>query len=55
MPFKVIGNKVMHYKNGKWSIKQRCSSHANAVKAVGLLHMKGYGSQESRYSKGLKG
>jgi len=37
---------VEHKKSGKWSIKQRCSSRENAVKAVKLLHMKGYGSKE---------
>jgi hypothetical protein len=45
MPYKVVRNKVMHQVGGKWSVKQTCSSHANAVKAVGLLHMKGYGSK----------
>jgi hypothetical protein len=37
MPYKVVGNKVMHKKSGKWSIKQTCKNHANAVKAMGLL------------------
>ena len=45
MPYKVVGKNVMHYKDGKWSVKQHCSSHENAVKAVGLLHAKGYGSK----------
>ena len=43
MPYKVSGKKVMVKKNDKWKTKQTCTSHANAVKAVGLLHMKGYG------------
>ena len=43
MPYKVVGNSVYHKKGGKWSIKQVCSSHENAVKAVGLLHSKGFG------------
>lgn len=43
MPYKVVGKNVMHLKGGKWSVKQRCSSHENAVDAVKLLHMKGYG------------
>lgn len=43
MPYKVEKNKVMHKKGGKWSVKQVCTSHENAVKAVKLLHMKGYG------------
>jgi hypothetical protein len=38
MPYKIKGKDVFHYKNGKWSIKQHCSSHENAVKAVRLLH-----------------
>lgn len=37
MPYKIIGNAVYHFKNGKWSVKQRASSHANAVAAMKLL------------------
>lgn len=37
MPYKIVGNVVMHKKKGKWSKKQRCGSHANAVAAVRLL------------------
>ena len=37
MPYKVVGNKVMHKKNDHWTVKQKCASHANAVKAVRLL------------------
>lgn len=37
MPYKVVGSKVMHQKGGKWSIKQRCTSPANAKAAVRLL------------------
>ena len=37
MPYKVMGKKVMHFKNGKWSVKQTCSSPANAKKAVNFL------------------
>jgi hypothetical protein len=37
MPYKTVGNKVMHFKNGKWSVKQTCSSPANAKKAMSLL------------------
>jgi len=46
MPYRVVGNRVMHKKGGKWSVKQTCSSHKNAVKAVALLHGKGYGDGE---------
>ena len=42
MPYKIVGKKLMHKKGGKWSVKQNCSSHANAVKALGLLKSKGY-------------
>ena len=45
MPYKAEGSVVYHKKNGRWSVKQRCGSHKAAVKAVGLLHMKGYGSK----------
>lgn len=38
MPYRVDGNNVMHFKGGKWSVKQKCSSHANAVKAIRLLN-----------------
>ena len=37
MPYKIKGSVIYHKKGGKWSIKQRCKSHANAVKALGLL------------------
>uniref|UniRef100_A0A6M3IF68 Uncharacterized protein n=1 Tax=viral metagenome TaxID=1070528 RepID=A0A6M3IF68_9ZZZZ len=37
MPYKREGNKVMHYKNGKWSVKQTCSSAAAAEAAIRLL------------------
>ena len=37
MPYKIQGKNILHKKGGKWSIKQRCKNHANAVKALGLL------------------
>jgi hypothetical protein len=37
MPYKIVGNKVMHKKGDKWTVKQTCKSHENAVKAVRLL------------------
>ena len=40
MPYKRVGNKVMHEKSGKWSLKQTCSSAENAKKAIRLLYMK---------------
>lgn len=38
MPYKCEGNNLYHYKNGKWSIKQKCSSPENCKKAMGLLY-----------------
>lgn len=43
MPYRVIGKNLEHYKNGKWSIKQYCDSHANAIAAMQLLQMKEHG------------
>ena len=37
MPYKVIGRAVMHFKNGKWSVKQMAKSRKNALKAMRLL------------------
>ncbi len=38
MPYKCIGNKLMHKKGGKWSLKQTCESHEKCLKAAGLLY-----------------
>ncbi len=40
MPYKIAedGMTIMHKKGGKWSVKQKATSHANAVKAMGLLY-----------------
>ncbi len=37
MPYEIRGNNIYHYKNGKWSVKQRSTSKANAKKAMRLL------------------
>ena len=37
MPYKIKGSVIYHKKAGKWKIKQRCSSVANAKKALRLL------------------
>lgn len=37
MPYKIEGNKVLHKKNGKWSVKQTCKDPEAAEKAVNLL------------------
>lgn len=45
MPYRVKGPDVYHKKNGKWVLKQHCTSNVNAIKAVRLLHMKGFGAK----------
>jgi hypothetical protein len=40
MPYKREGNKVLHFKDGKWSVKQVCKSAANAVATIRLLYAK---------------
>ncbi len=53
MPYKISGNKVMHQKGGKWSVKQTCSSHENAIKALSLLQGLEHGSiKKSEVGKG---
>jgi hypothetical protein len=37
MPYRVRDSNVEHYKNGKWTVKQKCSSPANAHAAIRLL------------------
>jgi hypothetical protein len=37
MPYKVEGSDVLHFKNGKWSVKQHCDSPAAADSAMRLL------------------
>ena len=37
MPYKVEGNKVLHYKNNAWTVKQKCRDHAAAIRAMRLL------------------
>lgn len=48
MPYRIEGKNVLHYKGGHWKIKQRCSSHENAVKAVRLLHGVEHGMKPRR-------
>ncbi len=60
MPYKIKGNVIYHKKGGKWSIKQRCKSHKNALKALGLLEGLESGSikpsqvGKGKYAKGKK-
>lgn len=37
MPYKIVGTKVMHKKNGKWSVKQVATSVKKAEATVRLL------------------
>jgi hypothetical protein len=37
MPYKIQGSEILHFKQGKWSVKQKCSSPENAKKALRLL------------------
>ncbi len=52
MPYKISGSKVLHYKNGKWSVKQNCSSHEAALAAVRLLHGVEHGMKVRPRKKG---
>jgi hypothetical protein len=37
VPYKRVGNNVMHLKGGKWTVKQRCKSPTAAESAIRLL------------------
>jgi len=37
MPYKREGKNVMHKKDDHWTVKQHCTSVANAEKAIRLL------------------
>jgi len=49
MPYRLNGNSVEHFKNGTWSVKQHCSSHANAVGAMRLLQGIEHGTIKKPY------
>lgn len=59
MPYKVQGKNLLHKKNGKWSVKQHCTSHANAIKAMHLLqakeHNPDFEPRKSRQHRSLLG
>lgn len=38
MPYKRVGNKIMHKKGGKWSVKQTAGSAEKAKSALRLLN-----------------
>lgn len=56
MPYKVVGNNVLHQKGGKWSVKQHCKSPAAAKRARSLLegleHGKGWKPTGKKARKG---
>jgi hypothetical protein len=37
MPYKIEGSNILHQVNGKWKVKQHCSSPAAAMSAMRLL------------------
>jgi len=37
MPYRRDGNKVLHKKGGKWSVKQTCRTPETAKRAIRLL------------------
>lgn len=51
MPTRVRGKNVEHYKNGKWSVKQHCSSHENAVKAKRAIDASEHGWKPTKKSR----
>ena len=51
MPYKLSGNKVLHYKGGKWVVKQVCRSVAAARRAINLLRGVEHGWVPSRGKK----
>ena len=48
MPYKIEGNKILHFKDGSWSVKQTCKNHANAVKSMRLLQAIEHGTLKSK-------
>jgi hypothetical protein len=51
MPYKVVGKNVMHFKGGKWSVKQMAGSVGNAWKAIRLLNAVEHGWKPTRGKK----
>ena len=37
MPYKIKGKQVLHFKAGKWSVKQTATTHAKAIATIKLL------------------
>lgn len=53
MPYKRIGNKILHKKGGKWTVKQTCESEEKAVAAMKLLQGLEHGTiKKSEVGKG---
>ncbi|MFA5695987.1 MAG: hypothetical protein WC917_00780 [Bacilli bacterium] len=51
MPYRCEGSNLMHQKNGKWSIKQKCSSPENCKAAMRLLYMVENGGKPTKKTK----
>ncbi len=54
MPYRIKGKNLEHKKGGKWSIKQKCSSVANAKSAMRLLNAVEHTSWRPTGIKGKK-
>lgn len=48
MPYKLQGNNVLHFKNGKWTVKQKAKSKLSAMKAIRLLNAIDHGFKPSK-------
>jgi Zn/Cd-binding protein ZinT len=52
MPYRRSGNKVLHKKGSKWSVKQTCKSPAAAEAAIRLLRGVDHGVKPRKRKKG---
>jgi hypothetical protein len=48
MPYKRVGKKILHFKNGKWSVKQVATSVENAIKSMRLLEAIEHGTRKPK-------
>jgi hypothetical protein len=51
MPYKRIGSAVVHKKDGRWSVKQRCASPEKAKSAIRLLQGLDHGTIKRKGGK----
>jgi Zn/Cd-binding protein ZinT len=51
MPYRVSGSNVLHYKGGKWKVKQHCKSPAAAKRAISLLRGVEHGMKPRKVKK----